>query len=351
MINDDLLIGRVYLGYYPNGVRLFTFPMSRRYSFDQMTTADHEALYGSGAVPTAAELEGVWRMDAVSNANHAGGVAWLEFEPKPDGRLEAHYLLMGLMEGLVVPSFLKDHFQLNDFTPFHDEIRKVSDDFLVGKYVAPLPPGVASLIGNSTLGLFHTEADGTFGFYYTLTRTTQKEMPENTLLKPFLDAQLPDGVGMSFDETLDGDYLAGGDPSKPIACSFSARMVIRDVNEFVDGYEHEAKIQGTITFGQWDGQGPMTFTIDDSASRFHYLRVNPATREAEMNYHIEFQTGAGRRYGFDGTKYMQRDSPETADAIAEVLHDYTTLYCQLYEMQAGGATSQLGLGSAEVPHL
>ena len=40
--------------------------------------------------------------------------------------LESRYLLMGLMEGLVTPSFLKDHFQLNDFTPFHDEIRKVT---------------------------------------------------------------------------------------------------------------------------------------------------------------------------------------------------------------------------------
>ena len=32
---------------------------------------------------------------------------------------------MGLMEGLVIPSFAQDHFQLNDFTPFHDEIRQV----------------------------------------------------------------------------------------------------------------------------------------------------------------------------------------------------------------------------------
>ncbi len=40
---------------------------------------------------------------------------------------------MGLMEGLVTPTFLKDHFQLNDFTPFHDEIRKVTADFLVGQ--------------------------------------------------------------------------------------------------------------------------------------------------------------------------------------------------------------------------
>ena len=48
IINDDLLIGRVYLGEYPNGARLVTFPMSRRYGFGNMTTADHAALYAAG---------------------------------------------------------------------------------------------------------------------------------------------------------------------------------------------------------------------------------------------------------------------------------------------------------------
>ena len=45
IINDDLLIGRVYLGEFPNGARVFTFPMSRVYSFDQMTADE-----SSGAV-------------------------------------------------------------------------------------------------------------------------------------------------------------------------------------------------------------------------------------------------------------------------------------------------------------
>jgi len=27
--------------------------------------------------------------------------------------------------------------------------------------------------------------------------------------------------------------------------------------------------------------------MDGDTSRFHYLRINPATAEAEMNYHID----------------------------------------------------------------
>src|ERR1035438_5646185 len=121
MINQDLLIGRVYLGSYPNGARLVTFPMTRRYSFADMTVDDHAALFAAGTVPSPADLNGVWRMDAISNANHAGGIAYLQFSNKPDGTIAAQYELMGLMEGLVAPRFLTDHFQLNDFTPFRSE--------------------------------------------------------------------------------------------------------------------------------------------------------------------------------------------------------------------------------------
>ncbi|PWU00387.1 MAG: hypothetical protein C5B51_25240 [Terriglobia bacterium] len=356
IINDDLLIGRVYLGAYPNGARVFTFPMSRRYGFAQMTLNDHAALYAGGAQPTAADIEGVWRMDMISNANHAAGVAYLQVNSQPDGRMEARYQLMGVMEGLVVPSFVQDHFQLNDFTPLHDEIRKVSDDFLVGKYILTLPPAVAALLGNTTLGLFHAEANGEFGFTYMLTRVESRDLPTNTLLRPFLDVRLPDGVGMTFDEQMDGWYFAGQDTPAPgrdgdltiatrvpgtVICNFSARMTIADVNEFVDGYEHEAALKGTIHFSQFEDLGDATFAIDDAASRFHYLRVNPATREAEMRYHIEFLSHDRRRFIFDGTKYMQKDGG-TSNAIAELLQDYTTLYCHVYEQIADGSRRETG---------
>ena len=361
-VNEDLLIGRVYLGKHPNGVRLITFPMTRVYGFNQMTVDDHRALFAQSGAPAAADLEGVWRMDTISNANQAGGIAYLQFNNKPGGQFEARYQLMGLMEGLVVPSFLKDHFQLNDFTPFHDEIRKISDDLLIGKYLAPLPPAVSALLGNSSLGLFHTEAAGQFGFYYILTRAAGKELPTNTLLQPFLDVQLPDGVGMAFDEEMSGWYFAGqgtpgpgragdltigsripakGDPGGAVSCVLDGRMTIRDVNEFIDGYEHEAQIQGTISFGAFEGQGQTAYTIDASASRFKYLRVNPATGQAEMRYHLEFSATDGRRFTFEGVKYMQRDGGGGISGIPEILQDYTTLYCHVYE-NAGGALPATG---------
>jgi cholesterol oxidase len=363
VINEDLLIGRVYLGSYPHGTRVFTFPMARRYSLGQMTVNDHATLYANAPVPTAADLDGVWRMDVISNANHAAGIAYLQFGKMPDGSLKADYQLMGVMEGLVVPSFVQDHFQLNDFTPFHDEIRKVSGDLLVGKYVTALPAGLAALLGNSSLGMFHSEAAGQFGFYYMLTRTAGRALPTSTLLRPFLDVRLPDGVGMTFDEQMDGWYFAGqgtpaegmegdltigtripaaGNPAGAVAADFSARMIVSDVNEFVDGYEHEAQIQGTIHFAQFGDLGDATFPIDATNSRFHYLRVNPATLKAQMQYHIEFLTHDGRRFLFDGTKYMQKDSAGGTNAIADLLQDYTTLYCHIHEQLGDGSLVETG---------
>jgi hypothetical protein len=337
--------------------------MSRRYAFSDMTVDDHAALYNAAPSPTAAELDGVWRMDVISNANTAGGVAYLQFQNLPDGRFVANYQLMGLMEGLVTPAFLKDHFQLTDFTVFHDEIRKVSADFMVGKYITQLPAALSPLVSNSSLGLFHAAAGGQFGFYYTLTRATESQLRPNTLLQPFLDAQLPDGIGMTFDEEMVGWYFPGvstpapgrdgdltigaripstGTPDGAVTCQFDVRMTIHDVNEFVDGYEHEALLKGTITFGEFGGHAPATYAIDDANSTFNYLRVNPATGEAQMRYHIEFVDTAGQRYALDGVKYMQKDT-NTAP-IADLLGDYTTLYTHITQLASDGASKELGVG-------
>ena len=328
-----------------------------------MTVNDHAALYNAGSAPTAADLAGVWRMDVISNANHAAGVAYLEFQNLPDGRFVANYQLMGLMEGLVTPTFLTDHFQLNDFTPFHDEIRKVTADFLVGKYVTQLPAVVSQLVSSSSLGLFHTETGGQFGFYYMLSRSAGASLPVNSLLRPFLDVQLPDGVGMTFNEEMVGWYFPGastpapgrdgdltigaripasGAPAGAVTCQFNVKMTIGDVNEFVDGYEHEAQLKGTITFGQFGAQAPATFTLDDAASTFNYLRVNLQTGEAEMHYHLEWADPAGQRYALDGVKYMQKDAGEPA--IRDLLGDYTTLYTHVTRQEADGSATEIGIG-------
>ena len=359
VINQDLLIGRVYFGAYPNGIRMFTFPMTRAYGLDTMNVADHDLLYQRSPAPTPQQLAGVWEMRTVANATDTGVVAYLQFDVKPDGRILAHYNFLGLLEGLVQPVLGRDHFELDDFTPFHDEIRCVSNDFMLGKYVTRTPPGLANLFGPPSLGLFQITSDSSgrsqFGFDYTLRRSQAGQMPSTVFLEPLLDMRLPDGLHMEFDEQMVGYFFPGfsvsagrvGDlqiearvqasapPAGGVGCSFQVHMLVRDLNEFFEGTEHEAQLSGTIQFGDFPGHGPATFTLDPLKSYFNYLRVNPETEEAEMDYHLYFLDGQKNEYLFFAKKYMQRDPNAKIVGMQEVLHDYTTAYCHLTRTATG----------------
>lgn len=356
VVSDDLLIGRVYLGRYPDGHRLFTFPMVRSYGLDNMTVPDHQAIWDQGAVPAKEQLSGLWEMHMVSNAHNTGVVAYLKFEHKPDGRLESHYQFLGLIEGLADGSFGQDHFRMDDFTRFHDEIRFVNPDMLVGKYVTDERPAVFNLFGPDSLGLFHREkgADGTtrFGFYYWLKRSTLTKTPAVGFLRPLLDTRLPEGVGMSFDEEMNGYFFPGftpppgragdqqiearipisGKPADGEEMSLEMRITARDLNEFIESTEHEARLEGTIRIQNFEGQPGQTIcTINSSKSFFNYLRINPATQEAEILYRIYFFAGVGREYLFSGRKYMQKDARD----VQEIVRDFTTCYGRLTELKTG----------------
>lgn len=364
VINDEITLYRGYTGRFPNGIRGWTAPLLRGYGFEQMSAEDHRLLYDAGRAPAIEEVEGVWRMDAVANANHASAVAYLRFDRKPDGRLESRYRLLGLFEGLVMPAFLTNHFQLYDFTSFHDEIRLLDRDFLVGRWVTELPENISQMLPAGSAGLLHTlEGESgrkQFGFFYTLTRAKEGEMPENLLLQPFLDVFLPDGIGMTFDEEMDGWYLDGfvpegvgqqaglaiaekapgrRAPAGAVECRFRLRLTVDDVNEFIESAAHEARASGTLEFSAWEGEGPKTFRIDERASRFYYLRINEASGEAEIVYQLEFETPDGRRFLFDGRKYMQKDEGGGLRGMREVIEDYTTLYAQLYLLENGASTA------------
>ncbi len=347
VISENLLVGRVYFGVYPHGTRLFTFPMTRTYGYGQMTVEDHRRLWQASTVPEVPELAGVWRMEAVSNANHAASLAYLHFDPKPDGRLEARYQLLGLMEGLVTPRFVANHFELHDFTPFHDEIRKLDDDLMIGKYMMPVPPGAGALFPAASLGLLHPEpgAGGTrrLGLYYLLHRTKRKEIPPNRFLAPFFETELPAGLAMTFDERMVGwsqplekgaAWEMRADDASQI--EFRVRMTIDDINEFLSGAAHEARLNGEIRWNLFSGGAASAMPVDAARSYFNYLRVNEQTREAEMRYHLEFSSPDGRRFRLAGTKYMQKDETGGLRAMREILEDYTTLFCRIYEIRPGG---------------
>jgi hypothetical protein len=254
---------------------------------------------------------------------------------------------------------------MNNFTPFHEEIRYAEKDFMVGTYITASLPGFMDLFGPKSLGLLHQETSPggapQFSFYYTLRRSQLGQLPATGFLQPLLNIHLPDGLGMTFDEEMVGFYFPGfsvpagrqgdleieakvpssGQPQGAVDCSFQVRMTIRDLNEFVEGSEHEALLEGSIHFGDFGGKGPATFPLDTQKSYFNYLRVNPATQEAEMAYHLYFRDSGNQEYLLHGIKYMQKDGGAEIAVLKEILHDYTTLYCHVTETASG---KELGCG-------
>jgi hypothetical protein len=208
--------------------------------------------------------------------------------------------------------------------------------------MAELPDGMPALSPARSLGLLHFESPQRFGFYYLLTRAEQPGLPASTVLRPFLDVHLPDGLGMTFNEQMDGWYSPGQTeassqkPAGAVNCGFQLRMTVSDLNEFIEGPAHEARASGSIWFAELEGQGPLTCALDGRQSWFRYLTVNPATGEAEIQYSLEFVTDAGKRFVLEGRKYMQKDHPAGTEAMREVMEDYTTLYACLYALEGEG---------------
>jgi hypothetical protein len=341
VINEKLLIGKVFTGLpYPNGLEVFTFPMVREYSFDEMTVDDHRVLYQGVAIsPDSDLLKGTWNMSVIANSNHRSDVARLTFDVKPDGKLEGRYLLMSTIQGESRLEMTPDQLQMTDFTPLHDEIRALDSNYMLGKWITSerVP------FGPFSVGLLQLEpADGgqsRFGFYYTLKRTDPEQPSPRSLLEKIIGRNL--GVGLTFQEQMDGSFYPGDQDSSPghlrnlkpeegKKIQFNVTMTIADLDKFVGNNEHRAELTGSIQLEQFHGDSNVSSPLD-TGSFFNYLIANPASQEHEMRYHIRFQH-QGTQFVLQGTKFIQKDGKGD---FAEILEDYTTLFVQIKDESTG----------------
>ena len=176
VIDEQNAIGVMHLGEFPNGMEFATFVMARHnYPFEKMSVQDHHLLFSDPrtTVPEPSQLEGEWdgyvvfiTRPSTSLLNQVNPVAFrLGFRRGPAGKLEGRYrlgLLNGQMEAVFTPEFVR----LLDFTSFHDEIRRIDDETLIGKWVSPeVNPDL--LRG---LGSYLEPQEDRFAFYYILRR-------------------------------------------------------------------------------------------------------------------------------------------------------------------------------------
>ncbi len=132
-IADDLAVGKAYLGRFPYGIELLTFGLTRRYSFEFLSPTDHGVLWEQGDVPEPAVLEGWWSVQLVANAGLLAPLFEFEFERTEHG-VDGRYEVLDTASGDVRLEFADEQMEMFDFSNWHDEIRQITSDFMVGKY-------------------------------------------------------------------------------------------------------------------------------------------------------------------------------------------------------------------------
>jgi len=137
MVDENTIIGKAFLGSFGRGVELFNFSMSRIYDVDFMTEDDLLTLFRSDEFshkPKEEELAGVWEGMLVSDSaiTPRSQLFYFNYE---DGELDMRYSFANILQGRSDVRIIDSLFRLDDQTPLYDELRLVTPNLAVGRWV------------------------------------------------------------------------------------------------------------------------------------------------------------------------------------------------------------------------
>jgi hypothetical protein len=85
--------------------------------------------------PTLDAMIGIWEGQLVSDSAWSPPLFRFRYYRDKDGNLKNDYLFGGRIAGTASVQEKEDHVEMQDITRvFHDEIRQVNDNILIGKY-------------------------------------------------------------------------------------------------------------------------------------------------------------------------------------------------------------------------
>lgn len=175
IVTSDLILYRGYLGRFPDGRRGLTGPLMRRFTFAQMGTADHAALFEGGSAIAEDDLMGSWQIDAIATSNHLVRVAQLEVTRTVAGQVSGVCDSTAGGQNVILPTFVAEHFQGDVFSSLRAEARRVDAEYIVGRWTTDIAGPYAKLLLGGSAGLFHVErrkgARRRFTMHYVLRRT------------------------------------------------------------------------------------------------------------------------------------------------------------------------------------
>ena len=96
-VDRDTIIGRAFLGIPPDGIPLFSFSMSRKYSVSFMDEEDHETIFKDyGHTSEENNLLGIWNVKLVSDSTVTPVIKTLTYT-KENERLQMENFLRGFL--------------------------------------------------------------------------------------------------------------------------------------------------------------------------------------------------------------------------------------------------------------
>jgi hypothetical protein len=138
VVDKDAVLGKAFLGVSPFSIQILTFSMSRKYDVDFMTEEDHRMIYEKFAVaPSADQVLGKWNGRLVSDSAVTPVSQVFDYTKDNLGKLQMEYTFGGLLRGISKVVLSKEEMRMYDFTNWHDEVRIVRNDFMVGKWCSP----------------------------------------------------------------------------------------------------------------------------------------------------------------------------------------------------------------------
>ena len=173
MISDDVVVGEGFIGKYPNGISFLKFTLARKYGFDFMNPEDHRELFNKyGRSPDVNKIMGVWEGRMISSASLTPPLFRLQYKTDQSGKVTCEWNFVRIFKGGSAIELTPEELLMFDFTNFHDEIRMIRDDVMVGKYVLT-GSKLFDVVRDSSLGLvqFETASEGTRPvIYYYLSK-------------------------------------------------------------------------------------------------------------------------------------------------------------------------------------
>jgi hypothetical protein len=168
IVDKDVVLGKAFLGISPFSMQILTFSMSRRYDVNFMTEEDHETIYQQYAkVPNAEEVIGKWNGKLVSDSTLTPVTQVFNYTKDNVGKLQMEYTFGALLEGISRVVLTSEQMNMYDFTNWHDEVKTVKNDFMMGKWCSPWTK-IPLNFGPSFLSVEHGTEGNRFCLRFTL---------------------------------------------------------------------------------------------------------------------------------------------------------------------------------------